>query len=78
MKKVEARGLKQGLRQGRQEGLEHGRVEGAAAVLERVLVQRFGPLPQTVQKKLAKAGAAEIAGWTDALATAQSLKQVIK
>lgn len=88
IKKVEARGRKLGLKQGRregwqegrqegrEEGLEQGRVEGAVALLERVLVQRFGPLPQTVRKKLAKASAAEIEGWTDALATAQSLKQV--
>lgn len=81
-------GLKQGLKQGRQEGrqegreegleqgLEQGRAEGAAALLERLLAQRFGPLPQTVRKKLIKATAAQVEVWTDALVTAQSLKQV--
>ena len=82
IKKGLDQGLKQGRQEGRQEGreegLEQGRAEGAAALLERVLEQRFGPLPQTVRRKLAKANAAEIEGWTDALATAQSLKQVFK
>ncbi|HEX5345383.1 MAG TPA: transposase [Duganella sp.] len=82
IKKVEARGLKQGRKEGRQEGrqegLEQGRVEGGAAVLERVLMQRFGPLPQTVRLKLAKASAGQLEAWADALASAQSLKQVFK
>jgi hypothetical protein len=43
-----------------------------------VLEQRFGPLPQTVRKKLARASAEQLAAWTDALATAQSLKLVFK
>lgn len=78
IKKVEERGRKQGRKEGLEQGLEQGRAEGAAAVLERVLAQRFGALPQTVRKKLVKASAAEVEAWTDALVTAQSLKQVFK
>jgi hypothetical protein len=61
---------------GRREGLEQGRAEGAAALLERLLVQRFGPLPKTVRSRLAKSSVAQIEAWSDALATAESLKQV--
>lgn len=70
-------GLKKGLKQGREQGLEQGRREGAALVLERLLSQRFGPLPQTARKKLAKASVEQIGVWSDALAEAQSLKQVL-
>jgi predicted transposase YdaD len=69
-------GVKSGLKRGLEQGLEQGRTEGAAALLERLLTQRFGPLPQTVRKKLAKASVAQVEAWSDALAEAQSLKQV--
>jgi hypothetical protein len=71
-------GLVKGIEQGLEQGLEQGRLEGAAVLLERVLAQRFGPLPQTVKKKVAKASAAQLEAWTDALAAAQSLKEVFK
>jgi len=71
-------GLKKGLKQGREQGLEQGRKEGAVALLERQLVQRFGPLPQTARKKLAKASVAQVEAWSDALLEAQSLRQVLK
>jgi hypothetical protein len=76
-------GVKSGLKQGLEQGLEqvwsrgwswaHGR---SAALLERLLTQRFGPLPQTVRKKLAKASVAQVEAWSDALVEAQTLKQV--
>lgn len=73
-------GIKKGLKQGRQEGLEQGleqgRAEGAVALLERLLTQRFGPLPHTVRRKLARASIEQVEAWSDALTAAQSLKQV--
>lgn len=75
-------GIKIGQERGRQEGIEQGieqgRKEGAVALLERQLVQRFGPLPQTAHKKLAKASLAQVETWSDALAAAESLKQVFR
>lgn len=65
-------GWEKGLKKGRQEG----RQEGAAALLERQLIRRFGPLPQTVRNKLAKSSLAQIDAWSDALPDAESLKQV--
>jgi hypothetical protein len=61
---------------GIKKGLEQGRAEGAVALLERQLTQRFGSLPHTVRRKLAKASIEQIEAWSDALAAAQSLKQV--
>ena len=72
------RGRQEGLEQGIEQGIELGRKEGAVALLERQLVQRFGPLPQTVHKKLAKASLAQVEAWSDAFAAAQSLKQVFQ
>ncbi|WP_373991351.1 hypothetical protein [Duganella sp. BuS-21] len=69
-------GLEQGIEQGLEQGLARGRVEGAAALLERLLVQRFGPLPKTVRSKLAKASVGQVEAWSDALPAAQTLKQV--
>lgn len=71
-------GLDQGMEQGIEQGIEQGRKEGAVALLERLLVQRFGPLPQTVHKKLAKASLEQVEGWSDAISAAQSLKQVFR
>jgi predicted transposase YdaD len=72
------RGRQEGRQQGIEQGIEQGRKEGAVALLERQLVQRFGPLPQTAHKKLAKASLAQVETWSDALAAAQSLKQVFR
>jgi len=47
IKKGHEQGYKRGRQEGLEEGLEQGRAEGAAALLERVLEQRFGSLPQT-------------------------------
>jgi hypothetical protein len=65
---------------GWQKGLEKGREEGcragAAELLARQLAQRFGQLPKTVEKKLNKATMEQLETWSDAMLTAQSLKQV--
>jgi len=45
-------------------------------VLEQMLTQRFGPLSQTNQRKLAKATLDQITAWSKAVLDAQSLKQV--
>lgn len=68
------RGVEKGLLKGREEG----RREGALALLERLLTRRFGPLPKTVQRKLAKAELAQLEAWSDALQEARSLKQVFE
>lgn len=69
---------KQGFRLGREEGREEGRELGAVLVLERQLTRRFGPLPNTVKKKLAKANIEQLSAWSEALLEAQSLRQVFK
>jgi hypothetical protein len=72
------KGLKAGLKEGREEGREKGRREGAVALLERLLTQRFGPLPKTLRSRLAKASLVQLEAWSDALHEAESLKQVFE
>jgi hypothetical protein len=70
--------MDKGWQKGLEQGLEQGRKEGAAALLERQLTRRFGPLPQTARKKLAEASTEQLAAWSDALLEAQSLRQVFE
>lgn len=72
------KGLEQGMEQGLEQGLEQGRKEGAVALLAKQLTRRFGPLPQAVQRKLAKASLVQVEGWSEVMLEATSLKQVFK
>ena len=72
------KGWRLGRQAGRQEGLQEGRQEGAAELLEKQLVQRFGSLPASVRKKLAKASEEQLAAWGAALLEAPSLQQVFR
>lgn len=72
------KGLQHGLEQGLEKGREEGCREGAAELLARMLTQRFGPLSQTLRKKLSKASMAQLEAWSDAMLEAKSLKQVFE
>jgi hypothetical protein len=72
------KGLKKGLAQGLEQGRQQGRQEGALTLLERQLTRRFGPIPQAVRSKLAKASLAQLAEWSDVVPEAASLKEVFK
>jgi len=58
------------------EGFKKGRHQGASSILERQLTERFGPLSQAAQKKLARASEEQLEAWSVAILEAQSLKQV--
>jgi predicted transposase YdaD len=53
-------GLEQGLKEGRQEGRKEGLKEGSQNILRRLLERRFGPLPESVGKRLVESSAAEL------------------
>jgi len=72
------KGLQKGLKQGLEQGLERGRREGAAAMLERQLVRRFGAVSKAAQRKLAKADLVQLEAWSDALSEVQSLNELFK
>lgn len=57
--------------------LKHdGKVEGEAYVLQKVLSQRFGPLPSDIASRIAAANAPQIEVWIDRLGAAQCLDDV--
>ena len=68
------KGWQKGLQKGREEGCR----DGAAELLARQLAQRFGPLSQTMRKKLSKATIEQLEAWSDAMLQAQTLKQVFE
>ena len=62
--------------EGRAEGLEQGRVDGERAVLERLLLRRFGALSPEVEDRVAKASASDLEAWADNVLDAETLDDV--
>ena len=59
--------------EGKAEGLVEGRVEGEVALLRRLLMQRFGDLPDWVESTLTEAGTSELETWSGRILEATSL-----
>ena len=68
----------QGWRKGLQEGRQEGRQEEAAAVLQRLLTRRFGPLPEWASDKVARADLPALENWTDRVLDARSLDEALQ
>ena len=64
------------IERGRAEGQKEGRMEGESALLLRQLTRRFGPPPETIRARLAKASTDELETWADRVLDAESLEQV--
>ena len=73
-----AEGRTAGLAEGRTAGLAEGRTaglaEGRAESLSRLLQRRFGPLPPTVQSRIAEATLDELGNWIDQVLDTPSLE----
>lgn len=59
-----------------QRGEKKGWVKGEANLLTQLLTQRFGELPEWVNRKLTDASSEQIESWSSQLFTAESLEQV--
>jgi hypothetical protein len=57
-------------------GIEQGRVAHAHSTLRRLLVQRFGTLPEVIEQRLNTAGADELDIWLDQVINAPSLAAI--
>ena len=70
------------LRAAREEGWVEGRVEGRvealAAMLTKLLIQRFGPLTAVTQARLRQATAEQLEAWTDRILDATDLEAVFR
>ena len=69
-----AAGFAEGETVGRTAGLAEGETVGEAKSLSRLLQRRFGPLPPSVQSRIAEASLDELDGWVDQVLDAPSLE----
>jgi len=60
----------------RQEGRAEGRLEGRADVVQRLLEQRFGVLPDDAKLRIQRATEQQLDGWLDRILVADSLEAV--
>ncbi|CAK0752772.1 hypothetical protein CCP3SC15_180020 [Gammaproteobacteria bacterium] len=70
------RGIQRGILQGMQAGREEGKQEGERALLVRILIRRFGPLPIWALEQLEKAGSTELETWTETALDTVTLESV--
>lgn len=69
---VERIGIEKGIQQGMQQGMQ----QGEAALLERQLIRRFGPLAPETRGRLANAPLDRLGRWADNILDARSLEDV--
>ncbi|NYT83818.1 Rpn family recombination-promoting nuclease/putative transposase [Alcaligenaceae bacterium] len=73
-------GRKEGREEGREEGRNQGRQEGMqagqAALLERLLIRKFGSLPEALIRRIRQGTPVELEAWSLNLIDADSLEQV--
>jgi predicted transposase YdaD len=65
-----------GFEKGKLEGKLEGQLEGQAQVLERLLIRRFGQLPDAINNRLSGATAEQLELWTDRILFADSIDAV--
>jgi len=71
-------GIQEGIQEGRQEGMQQGIVKGEAAILQRLLERRFGPLTEEQRQRLQAADADTLLAWGDRFLTAASAEDVLQ
>ena len=63
---------------GIEKGIEQGIIKGETLLLQRLLVKRFGPLPDDVVHQISQASVAQVYAWADRVLDAQSLDDVLR
>jgi flagellar biosynthesis/type III secretory pathway protein FliH len=71
-------GREEGIEKGREEGIEKGIEKGEALLLQRLLVRRFGALPNEVVNQIATAASGQIETWGDRVLDAATLDEVFR
>jgi hypothetical protein len=72
----EQRGLEKGIAIGREQGLEQGLHKGEAALLQRLLIRKFGPLSEALQQRIRAATPAQVETWSLNILDAETLDEV--
>ncbi|MCB2261641.1 MAG: DUF4351 domain-containing protein, partial [Candidatus Thiosymbion ectosymbiont of Robbea hypermnestra] len=70
-------GMQKGVQQGIQQGMQQGMQQGEALILERLLRQKFGQLPDTVQQRIEQANEPTLLQWSERVLTADRLDEVL-
>jgi hypothetical protein len=70
------KGIQAGIEKGMEKGLEQGQLLGQAALLERQLTRRFGPLPDELRSRLAAGSREQLQTWGDRVLDATTLAEV--
>ena len=60
----------------KEEGVQQGVQQGEKLILQRMLVRRFGELPELVQQRLQQASAEQVEQWADRFVEASSLEAI--
>jgi hypothetical protein len=69
-------GIQQGVQQGMQQGMQQGVKKGESALLGRMLMLKFGSLPDWVNEQLEQADCAQLEAWSERILFATSLEEV--
>ena len=72
----EAEGKRKGQLEGKLEGKLEGNLEGELKLLRRLLIRRFGPLPDWAERRLMDAEPAQLERWGEQVLEAKALEDV--
>ena len=75
-KEYEQKGIEKGIEQGIERGIEKGIEKGEALLLQRLLVRRFGALPNEIINQIATATSEQIETWGDRVLDAKTLDEI--
>ena len=70
-------GMQEGMQQGMQQGIQQGMQQGKYGLLERILVSRFGPLPEWAMQRLGAASSEQLDRWAERVLMAESIQGVL-
>jgi hypothetical protein len=73
---VERIGIEKGRQEGLQEGRQEGRQEEGVFFLRRLLIKKFGDLPESVETRLTEASIADLELWGDRILDAKTLTEI--
>jgi len=59
------------------QGIQQGMRQGEALILERLLCQKFGQLPDTVQQRIEQANEQTLPTWSERILTADRLDEIL-
>jgi len=78
LREGEAKGMVKGMAKGIEKGMEKGRLDGEVAVLERMLIKRFGTLSDDIQTHLKTATIEQLELWVERILDAPTLMAVFE